>query len=126
MENVEQIAHEVLLELVRQRSPGISGVENRQTLTSDLGLRSLDLAQLVVMMELRTGKDPFLELVPITSLRTVGDLVAAYRTSFAPVRDGADEVAPPLGEERAESRRRASRRRRADRPAASGSGPRHE
>lgn len=124
MENVEEIAHEVLLELVRQRSPGIGGVENSQTLTSDLGLRSLDLAQLVVMMELRTGKDPFLELVPITSLRTVGDLVAAYRSSFAPRQDGAGEVvAPSFGEERAESRRRASRRRQAGRPAASGSGP---
>lgn len=126
MENVEEIAHEVLLDLVRQRSPGISGVENGQTLTSDLGLRSLDLAQLVVMMELRTGKDPFLELVPITSLRTVGDLVAAYRKSFAPMQDVAGEAAPKLGEERAESRRRASRRRQADRPAASDRDPRHE
>lgn len=46
---------------------------------ADLGLKSLDLAHLIAALERRLGADPFLKLVPITSVRTVGDLCDAYR-----------------------------------------------
>ncbi len=53
-------------------------LERHHTLTYDLGLRSLDLAQIVATLEMMLGADPFAQLVPITSVRTVGDLFDAY------------------------------------------------
>ena len=43
------------------------------------GLTSLDLAAVIAMLETRWGVDPFLEHVPITEVRTVGELCEAYR-----------------------------------------------
>jgi acyl carrier protein len=47
-------------------------------LNAELGMDSLELAELVLELETALGADPFVELVPITSIRTVGDLVHAY------------------------------------------------
>jgi acyl carrier protein len=47
-------------------------------LNATLGLRSIDLAQIVLDLEDALGTDPFQE-IPITSIRTVGDVVNAYK-----------------------------------------------
>lgn len=47
-------------------------------LNAELGMDSLELAELVLELETDLGADPFVELVPITSVRTVGDIVRAY------------------------------------------------
>lgn len=52
-------------------------------LNTDLGLTSLDLASLVAALEMKLKADPFQELVPITSVRTIGDLEAAYVRFFS-------------------------------------------
>lgn len=49
-----------------------------EALVDDLGLRSLDLAQLVAVLELRLGVEPFVEHEAITDVRTVGDLARAF------------------------------------------------
>lgn len=49
-----------------------------------LGLKSLDLARLVAELEEELDFNPFAELVDITSVRTVGDLVAAYSAKPQP------------------------------------------
>ena len=74
-------------------------------LNADLGLTSLDLASLVAALEMKLKADPFQELVPITSIRTVGDLEAAYLKYFS---DSEQEV---QDEELARIRRRAEARR---------------
>jgi acyl carrier protein len=43
-----------------------------------IGLTSLDLAALVAKLERVWNVDPFLEIVAITEMRTVGDLCRAY------------------------------------------------
>jgi acyl carrier protein len=58
-------------------------VSAEDRLGDDLGLKSLDLARLVAALEVQTGADPFQELVSITSIRTIGDLLEAYRRFFA-------------------------------------------
>jgi acyl carrier protein len=78
MENLEKIVHEVVLEILRQRSSQISKVENNHKLTSDLGFGSLDIAQLVATLEIKLGVDPFATQVAITDIRTVGDLCHSY------------------------------------------------
>ena len=78
-------------------------------LNADLGLTSLDLASLVAALEMKLKADPFQELVPITSIRTVGDLEAAYVKYFSD-SDSEQEV---QDDELAKIRQRAEARRSA-------------
>jgi acyl carrier protein len=73
-------------------------------LNADLGLTSLDLASLVASLEINLKADPFQELVPITSIRTIGDLEAAYVRFFSKTEDRVQD------EDLAEVRRRAEAR----------------
>lgn len=73
----------------------------------DLGLSSLDLAQLVSLLEVSLQADPFQSLVPITSVRTVGDLHQAYGKFFS-----GEQGAPEGEEELQASQARAEARRK--------------
>jgi len=56
-------------------------------LGADLGLDSLDLAQIVVLLERDLGIDPFRDpdaSAPRPPLRTVDHLVSLYRAAFPP------------------------------------------
>lgn len=107
MKNLESIVHEVVLEIVREKTPSVTQVGNHQSLNADLGLKSLDLARIVANLEMALEADPFAELVSITSVRTVGDLLNAYRRFFD------NEQAPAAQEELEEGRSRARARQEA-------------
>lgn len=72
-----------------------------------IGLKSLDLARLVAELEEELGFDPFAEMIPITSIRTVGDLVEAYSEPPANPSEAAD-ASLTATIERAHARRRRS------------------
>jgi acyl carrier protein len=110
MDHVEQTVHRVVLRIARQRSPAVSGVENGQHLTAELGLTSLDLARILAVLELELGADPFASLVAITDVRTVGDLCAAYK-ALSPSPESATSPAFTPSLDRAELRRSAQARR---------------
>ncbi|MBX9699427.1 MAG: hypothetical protein K2X74_08320, partial [Acetobacteraceae bacterium] len=76
-------------------------------LNTGIGLSSMDLAILVVELEATLGLDPFARLVPITSVRTVGDLAEAYRRAAAGEAPAAD---PGLADAAARAQRRLRRR----------------
>lgn len=75
---VEQAVIEELRRVAQLRGLSLPPAPGPYRLVDELGLRSLDLAQLVAMLGRRLGVDPFLKDVPITQVRTVADLVAAY------------------------------------------------
>ncbi len=81
MHSVETTVRQIILEVLQQSQPDAPPVLDHQQLNADLGLRSLDLAQIVAELELELDTDPFLELVSVTDMRTVGDLCQAYRLS---------------------------------------------
>lgn len=85
--DVEKLVHSELRRLLveRDRPPGV--IEGSSRLGLDLGFESLDLALLVARLEVATGLDPFAEDVAITSIRTVGDVVSAYRHMGGPRAD---------------------------------------
>ena len=96
---LQVLVHEVVLTVAKKHGGGLEVVRNSDKLV-DLGLQSLDLAQIVAKLEMKTGLDPFMELVSITSVRTVGDLWAAYvgastgvASSDADVSSGLDRAA---------------------------------
>ena len=89
--DLERLVHEELRRLLveRDRPPGV--IEASSRLGLDLGFESLDLALLVARLEVATGLDPFAEDVAITSIRTVGDVVSAYRHMGGPPAGGGNE-----------------------------------
>jgi acyl carrier protein len=76
---------------------------------ADLGLTSLDLATLVAALEMKLKADPFQELVPITSVRTIGDLEAAYVKFFSNSESAAGDEHLDQARRRAEARRNGRR-----------------
>ncbi len=77
---IEKQIHAILTE----KSLPVRKLDSRDRLSDSLGLSSLDLAILVSELELSFGTDPFAQLVPITDIRTVGDLAKAYRLALMP------------------------------------------
>ena len=100
MDEVEQVVVDVVAGVAREKSGAIESLQADQTLVDDLGLRSLDLARIIAKLELKLGVDPFAEMVAVTSIRTVGDLCAAYARCFeedADVEEEAEEDVSPGG-----------------------------
>lgn len=79
---VEGLVHAAITRLMQTQQLPPRALRGDDKLNATLGLRSLDLAELVFELESTIGADPFEQLVPITSVRTVDDLVGAYRRLF--------------------------------------------
>jgi acyl carrier protein len=95
---------EVMREAQGPQAP-VDRIAPGATLNGDLGLASLDLAQLVALLEVDLQADPFAELVAITSVRTVEDLCAAYERARAGERPAAETPAVIEARQRAAARR---------------------
>lgn len=67
-----------LLEIVNEVAGPVDHLDEDQLLVDQLGLESLHLARLVAVLEMELDTDPFTDEVPITGVRTVGDLLRAY------------------------------------------------
>ena len=78
MEHLKQVIYDVVQNVALEKSIEIEHLEAHYKLVDGLGFSSLDLARIVAMLEIKLEVDPFASLVPITSVRTVGDLYAAY------------------------------------------------
>lgn len=74
-------------------------------LSAHLGLTSLDLAFLVSQLEFEFGVDPFAKLVAITDVRTIDDLVDAYRQALVPNSHKKPDGSLADAQKRAEKRR---------------------
>jgi acyl carrier protein len=79
MQNLEKTIHEAIRDVGEQRGLTLPPIGDQQHLIADLGFKSLDLAQLIAVLETTLRADPFARLIPITQVRTVGDLCSAYR-----------------------------------------------
>ena len=105
----DQIARGVraaIVELLERNERNIPDISADQDLMAT-GLTSLDLAALIAMLENRWQVDPFLEHVPITEVRTVGQLCDAYQTCLAGQAPGGGAPDEDLDRAMARGRRRA-------------------
>ena len=107
MENIKETILAVVLDVVQDKSPETETVKPEQALVEDLGLQSLDLARIVAKLEVKLGVDPFAELVAITSIRTPGDLTAAYSKCFSTDSADADAAGEAAADESPAPRSRA-------------------
>lgn len=83
MNNLKQIIYSTVRKVVEEESIEVGEIHEDDALVDNLGLRSMDLARILAILELKLNVNPFAELVSITSIRTVGDLCAAYAKCFA-------------------------------------------
>jgi acyl carrier protein len=83
-DQIELVVHDAIRSVLAERSDEIPRFSGGDKLNATLGLTSLDLAFLVTELEIQLGIDPFAKLVPITSIRSVDDLVHAYRQALFP------------------------------------------
>jgi len=113
MKDPEKIVHQVLLGIVQQKDAAVKQIANESRLTVELGLKSLEIARAVALLEMELGVDPFASLVAITDVRTVGDLCDAYRRALS-TEEGAPQTGPiEASRQRAANRRQAGANRRA-------------
>ena len=92
-EQIEAAVHDRIRAVLQERSAAVPAFSGADKLNATLGLSSLDLALLVAELEIKLGVDPFAKLISITSVRTVDDLVRAYRSAVLvhgkpPANDG--------------------------------------
>ncbi|MCB0193850.1 MAG: acyl carrier protein [Anaerolineae bacterium] len=106
MGNLDQIVRDVIRAVAQEESIELVDLHDAQRLVDDIGLKSLDLARILAILELKLGVDPFSSnLVSITDVRTVGDLCAAYNTGMQD--RSAEETLPDV--EQSQHRTRARR-----------------
>ena len=84
---IEAAVHRVIADVLERTDREVPAFENKDELVAT-GLRSLDLATIVAVLERELKADPFLEFRSITEVRTVGDLCRAYQ-DFIHGEDGA-------------------------------------
>jgi acyl carrier protein len=72
--------------IARIKSPERAEVRLDERLREDIGFDSLDLAHLVAELEIRVGVDPFARHT-VVRVRTVEDLLNAYRQASAEARE---------------------------------------
>ena len=105
-EQIEAVVHDKIRAVLQERFGQAAAFRGADKLNATLGLSSLDLAFLVAELEFELGVDPFAKLVSITSVRSVDDLVQAYRIAVF-----GDSKPPTEDRELAAATQRASSRR---------------
>jgi len=109
---IEAVVHQRIRAVLVERNGDVGSLSGTEKLSATLGLSSLDLAFLVAELEAELGVDPFANLVPITSIRSVADLVRAYQKAFFPqLHLGGEDDTIAAAVERARTRRARSQRR---------------
>lgn len=83
--NIERLVHEKVLAVVRLRRPDAEAVMADQELRGDLGLDSLDLAQLGAELE-TAFEAPIFEDVAVGAILTIGDLTAICEETLAKLK----------------------------------------
>jgi acyl carrier protein len=103
---IESVVHDRIRAVLAERVGEVGRLSGTEKLSATLGLGSLDLAFLVAELEVELGVDPFAKLVPVTSVRSVADLVRAYQQAFFPgLQRGGEDNAIAAAVQRARIRR---------------------
>jgi acyl carrier protein len=80
MTKIEELINSVIHAIQEQHGHAPSQITGKTRLIQDLGFTSLDMAQLIAMMEGHTGIDPFAAGATLDQLSTVDILTKLYDT----------------------------------------------
>lgn len=106
-DTINTVVTEEIISLLTTNNTEITSINADDQLNAHLALTSLDLAQLIAALEIRLDADPFAQQTPITSIRTVGDLVRAYQQFFS-----TEHSEPQVSAALLDTQQRAAARRR--------------
>ncbi len=76
--SAEQSVIAAIREITNRKPHRLAEVRREHRLIADLSMDSMDIAELVALLEEQLGKDPFAETASIADVRTVHDLIAVY------------------------------------------------
>ena len=115
MSTYQQTVVKIVREVAESRDIQVRSIEPHHALVEDIGLASLDLAQLIAELQFETGLDPFRSFLPITDVRTVDDLCRAYDSYQTWLHDcEVSGKCPSSSAMRSEADSNSSRRRNSD------------
>ena len=78
MKSPREIILQTIGEIQQQQGYRPITPEDHLRVVKDLGFASLDIAQMIAMLEMEMGWDPFSQGVSITEVHTVGQLIEVY------------------------------------------------
>jgi len=78
MEQIFKVVKNIVNEIKQLNGAECVEVTLESKIVHDLGFRSLDIAQLVAMLEIEYEKDPFAEGAALSEVITIGDLCRLY------------------------------------------------
>lgn len=74
---VREIIREAIQEIMQNNSRN-EVIEDSSEIVKDLGFKSLDVAELVAVLEMELDVDPFSDGVSLMEVRTYGDFCTVY------------------------------------------------
>ena len=78
---VREIIKEAIQEIM-EHNARTSAIDDSSEIVKDLGFTSLDVAELVAVLEMELDVDPFSDGVSLMEVRTYGDFCAVYEKAF--------------------------------------------
>lgn len=82
MKDIKEKVNSVLLDIQTRNGYKPIALEDEFGIVRDLGFSSLDVAELIALLEMELGVDPFAEGVSIMDVHTIGKLQEVYAASF--------------------------------------------
>lgn len=79
MEKEKEVVLQIIKNIQEQQSYPQIEITNDSKIVTDLGFKSLDIAQLIAMLEIELGVDPFAEGAVLEEIKTVQDLYTVYQ-----------------------------------------------
>ncbi len=82
MDEVVNTIKNAIREIQEEQDYRIVELNENMDILNTLGFRSLDIAQLIAMLELELGVDPFSNGVSLAQLTTLGNLYEIYHAAI--------------------------------------------
>jgi acyl carrier protein len=82
VKNVREKINAVLLEIQSRNRYKAVELKDEFRIVSDLGFSSLDIAELLALLEMELGVDPFAQGVSIMDVHTIGKLHEVYAVAL--------------------------------------------
>lgn len=81
MDSIKATVDSVLKEIQQRNNYPMRALNDEVKVVDGLGFSSLDVAELVAILEIETGVDPFASGVSIMDVHTIADLHRVYEAS---------------------------------------------
>ena len=82
MSQVKAAVIEAMKDIQEQQGYRFVEPQDQHKVVKELGFSSLDVAQLIAVLEMELNVDPFAQGVSLMDVATVADLVRAYETAL--------------------------------------------